>query len=78
MATCCVILSERLANVCLGSIASSHHVTTSHNPRINDELYNGISMTEVVNSSVKRSDGSPVRAREWYSELRMISDVYCI
>jgi len=29
-------------------------------------------MTETVNSSVKRSYGSVVRAREWYREFRKI------
>ena len=29
-------------------------------------------MTETVNSSVKRSHGSAVRAREWYREFREI------
>ena len=39
----------------------------AHNARIEDELYNQRSMTETVNSSVKRSYGSAVRAREWYT-----------
>jgi len=38
----------------------------AHNARISNELYNQRSMTETVNSSVKRSNGSAVRAREWY------------
>ena len=29
-------------------------------------------MTETVNSSVKRSYGSAVRAREWYREFREV------
>ena len=29
-------------------------------------------MTETVNSSVKCSDGSAVRAREWYREFREV------
>jgi len=44
----------------------------AHNARIEDELYNQRSMTETVNSSVKRSYGSAVRAREWYREFREI------
>jgi IS5 family transposase len=45
----------------------------AHNARINDDLYNQRSMTETVNSSVKRSYGSAVRAREWYREFREIA-----
>ena len=41
----------------------------AHNARIKDDLYNQHSMTETVNSSVKRSYGSAVRAREWYREF---------
>ena len=44
----------------------------AHNARIEDGLYNQRSMTETVNSSVKRSYGSAVRAREWYREFREI------
>jgi len=43
-----------------------------HNARIKDELYNQRSMTETVNSSVKRLYGSVVRAREWDREFREI------
>jgi IS5 family transposase len=43
-----------------------------HNARIEDELYNQRSMTETVNSSVKRLYGSVVRAREWDREFREI------
>ena len=43
------------------------------NARIEDDLYNQRSMTETVNSSVKRSYGSAVRARGWYREFREIS-----
>lgn len=42
------------------------------NARIDDDLYNQRSMTETANSSVKRSYGSDVRAREWYREFREI------
>jgi IS5 family transposase len=44
----------------------------AHNARIEDDLYNQRSMTETVNSSVKRSYGSAVRAREWYREFREV------
>ena len=44
----------------------------AHNARIEDDLYNQRSMTETVNSSITRSDGSAVRAREWYREFRKI------
>ena len=44
----------------------------AHNARIEDDLYNPRSMAETVNSSVKRSYGSAVRAREWYREFREI------
>jgi len=44
----------------------------AHNARIDDELYGQRAMTETVNSSVKRSYGSAVRAREWYREFREI------
>ena len=36
----------------------------AHNARIDDDLYGQRSMTETANSSVKRSYGSAVRARE--------------
>ena len=45
----------------------------AHNARIEDDLYNQRSMTETVNSAVKRSYGSTVRAREWYREFREIA-----
>lgn len=44
----------------------------AHNARIVDDLYNQHSMTETVNSSIKRSDGSAVRARKWYREFHEI------
>jgi IS5 family transposase len=44
----------------------------AHNARIEDDLYNQRSMTETANSSVKRSYGSAVRAREWYREFRKV------
>jgi IS5 family transposase len=45
----------------------------AHNARIDDDLYNQRSMTETVNSSVKRSYGSALRACEWYREFREIA-----
>ena len=44
----------------------------THNAQIENDLYNQQSMTEAVNSSVKHSHGSAVRAREWYREFRKI------
>src|SRR5699024_3911380 len=44
----------------------------AHNARIDDDLYGQRSMTETANSSVKRSYGSAVRAREWYREFREV------
>jgi IS5 family transposase len=44
----------------------------AHNARIDDDLYGQRAMTETANSSVKRSYGSAVRAREWYREFREI------
>ncbi len=38
-----------------------------------DDLYNQRSMTETLNSAVKRSFGYVVRARTWYREFREIS-----
>ena len=43
-----------------------------HNTQIENDLYNQRSMTQTVNSSVKHSYGSVVRAREWYREFREI------
>jgi len=45
----------------------------AHNARIDDERYNQRSMTETVNSSVKRSLGFTVQARSWYREFREIA-----
>ena len=44
----------------------------AHNARIDDNRYNQRSMTETANSSVKRSYGAAVRAREWYREFREV------
>jgi IS5 family transposase len=45
----------------------------AHNARIDDDRYNQRSMTETVNSAVKRSLGFAVRARSWYREFREIA-----
>ena len=45
----------------------------AHNARIDENLYAQRSMTETVNSAVKRSLGFAVRAREWYREFREIA-----
>ena len=45
----------------------------THNARIDDDRYNQRSMTETVNSVVKRSLGFAVRARSWYREFREIA-----
>ena len=42
----------------------------AHNARIDDELYQQRSTTESVNSSIKRSHGSAVWARDWYRQFR--------
>ena len=45
----------------------------AHNARIDDERYHQRSMTENVNSSLKRSHGSAVRARDWFRQFREIA-----
>ena len=45
----------------------------AYNARINDERYNQRSMTETVNSAVKRSLGFAVRSRSWFREFREIA-----
>ena len=44
----------------------------AHNARIEDDIYNQRSVCETVNSVIKRSDGSAVRARAWYRQFREI------
>ena len=44
----------------------------AHNARIDYDLYGQRAMTETANSSVKRSYGGAVRAREWYREFREV------
>jgi len=50
----------------------------AHNARISDDLYNQRSMTETVNSSVKRSGSGAVQAREWYRGFREIVLMYLV
>ena len=45
----------------------------AHNARVEDELYNQRSICETVNSVIKRSYGSAVRARVWYRQFREIT-----
>ncbi|WP_164932755.1 transposase [Halorubrum amylolyticum] len=45
---------------------------TRTTPKIDDELYNQRSVCETVNSVIKRSNGSAVRARAWYRQFREI------
>ena len=45
----------------------------AHNARIDADLYAQRSMTETVNSAVKRSLGYAVRARTWFREFREIA-----
>lgn len=45
----------------------------AHNARIDDERYHQRSTSESVNSSIKRSHGSAVRARDWYRQFREIA-----
>jgi len=45
----------------------------AHNARIDENRYNQRSMTETVNSAVKRSLGFAVRARSWFREFREIA-----
>jgi len=45
----------------------------AHNARIDDDLYAQRSMTETVNSAIKRSLDFAVRARSWFREFREIA-----
>jgi IS5 family transposase len=45
----------------------------AHNARVDDELYHRRSTSKSVNSSIKRSHGSAVRARDWYRQFREIA-----
>ena len=45
----------------------------AHNARIDEQRYNQRSMTETVNSTVKRSHGEAERARSWFREFREIA-----
>jgi IS5 family transposase len=51
----------------------------AHNARIEDNLYNQQSICETVNSVIKRSYGSAVRARAWFRqfcEITLAAAVY--
>jgi len=51
----------------------------AHNARIDDNLYHQRSLTETTNSSLKRSQGEALRARDWFRQFReiaIISGVY--
>ena len=45
----------------------------AHNARIDDDRYHQRSTSESVNSSIKRSHGSAVRARNWFGQFREIA-----
>ena len=45
----------------------------AHNARIDDERYHQRSTSESVNSSIKRSHGSAVRARHWFGQFRELA-----
>ena len=45
----------------------------AHNARIDDEMSHQRATTESVNSSIKRSHGSAVRARDWFRQFREIA-----
>ena len=45
----------------------------AHNARIDEDLYAQRSMTETVNSAIKRSHGVAERARTWFHEFREIA-----
>ena len=45
----------------------------AHNARIDDDRYHQRSTSESVNSSIKRSHGSAVRARNWFGQFRELA-----
>jgi IS5 family transposase len=45
----------------------------AHNARIDDDLYCQCSVCETVNSVIRRSDGSAVRARAWFRQFREVT-----
>jgi IS5 family transposase len=45
----------------------------AHNVRINEQRYNQRSISENVNSAIKRSHGKAERARTWFREFREIA-----
>ena len=55
----------------------NHHIFApydhAHNAKIDERRYNQHSMTETVNSAMKRSLGFAVRARSWFREFREIA-----
>ena len=67
-----VATARKLLVALFNMLSKNEPYDHAHNARIEDDLYNQRSMTETVNSSVKRSYGSAVRAREWYREFREI------
>jgi IS5 family transposase len=69
------VLRKRLRNLAIRPLIK-HRIMASHdhahNARIDEERYAQRSMTETVNSAVKRSLGYAVRARAWYREFREV------
>jgi IS5 family transposase len=49
------------------------HYDHAHNARIDDDLYHQRSLTESTNSSIKRSQGEALRARDWFRQFREIA-----
>ena len=55
------------------------HYDHAHNARIDDELHHQRSLTESTNSSIMRSQGEALRARDWlrqFREIPLIAGVY--
>jgi IS5 family transposase len=53
----------------------------AHNARIDSDLYHQRSVTESTNSSLKRSQGEALRARDWFRQFReiaLIAGVYSV
>ena len=49
------------------------HYDHAHNARIDDDRYHQRSLTESTNSSLKRSHGEAVRARDWFRQFRELA-----
>jgi len=49
------------------------HYDHAHNARIDDDLYHQRSLAESTNSSIKRSQGEALRARDWFRQFREIA-----